>query len=131
MAKILVIDDEPSLTDLLRELLSREGYQVVVGNDSSQAMRIVLQERPDLALIDYRMPGKTGVELVAELRAGVDTRLLPVLFLSGTEAVRFAGQVPPEPRVRFLLKPVDLQVLLTMVREMLDPNNWSAHPPRC
>ena len=44
----------------------------------------------------------------------------------GTEAVRFAGQIPPEPRVRFLVKPLDLDVLLTMVREMLDPNSWSA-----
>ena len=126
MAKILVVDDEVSLTEVLRECLRGEGHSVVVCHDSTAAERTALEENPDLALIDYQMPRKTGVQLLSDLRAREETRLLPVLLISGTEAVRFAGQIPPEPRVRFLVKPLDLDVLLTMVREMLDPNSWSA-----
>lgn len=126
MAKILVVDDEESLTELVRECLQGEGHVVVALHDPATAVRAALEEKPDLALIDYRMPRKTGVELLSDLRAREETRLLPVLLMSGTEAVRFAGQIPPEPRVRFLLKPLDLDVLVTMVREMLDPNSWSA-----
>ena len=126
MAKILVIDDEDALTEVLRHCLGAEGYEVVVCGDSTRAEAVARAERPDLALIDYQMPRKTGVELLSDLRAREETRLLPVLFISGTDAVRFANQIPPEPRVRFLLKPMDLAVLLTMVREMLDPNGWSA-----
>lgn len=126
MAKILVVDDEESLTEILRECLQSEGHDVVVCHDPAAAERAALEENPDLALIDYLMPRKTGIELLADLRARAETRLLPVLLISGTEAVRFAGRVPPEPRVRFLLKPLDMDALVTMVREMLDPDSWSA-----
>jgi DNA-binding response OmpR family regulator len=126
MAKILVVDDEESLTEVLRECLRGEGHDVVVCHDAASAERAALEENPDLALIDYMMPRKNGVQLLGDLRAREETRNLPVLLISGTEAVRFAGQVPPEPRVRFLPKPLDLDALLTMVREMLDPNSWSA-----
>ncbi len=126
MAKILVVDDEVSLTEVLRECLQGEGHAVVVCHDATQAERAALEEKPDLALIDYLMPRKTGVQLLSDLRAREETRLLPVLLMSGTEAVRFAGQIPPEPRVRFLLKPLDMDALVTMVREMLDPNSWSS-----
>lgn len=126
MAKILVVDDEVPLTEVLRECLQGEGHSVVVCHDPIDAERTALMEKPDLALIDYLMPRKNGVELLADLRAREETRLLPVLLISGTDAVRFAGQVPPEPRVRFLPKPLDMEALVTMVREMLDPNSWSA-----
>ena len=121
-----MVDDEVPLTEVLRECLQGEGHAVVLCHDATQAERAVLEEKPDLALIDYLMPRKTGVQLLSDLRAREETRLLPVLFISGTEAVRFAGQIPPEPRVRFLLKPLDMDTLVTMVREMLDPNSWSA-----
>jgi len=126
LSKILIVDDEESLTEVLRECLRGEGFDVVVCLDPFSAERVAVEENPDLALIDYQMPGKTGVQLLADLRLREETRLLPVLFISGTEAVRFAGQIPPDPRVRFLLKPVDMDVLVTMVREMLDPDSWSA-----
>ena len=126
MAKILVVDDEESVTLIVRDYLRGEGHDVVVCHDSTTAERIAVDEKPDLAVIDYLMPRKTGVQLIADLRAREETRLLPVLFISGTEAVRFAGQIPPEPRVRFLVKPIDMSVLMTMVQEMLDPNSWSS-----
>lgn len=126
LAKILIVDDEESLTEILREFLRGEGHDVVVCHDPLAAERVALDEKPQLALLDYQMPGKTGVQLLADLRARAETRLLPVLLLSGMEAVRFAAQIPPEPRVRFLLKPLDMHVLHTMVREMLDPNSWSS-----
>ncbi|MDD5302575.1 MAG: response regulator [Elusimicrobia bacterium] len=126
MAKILVVDDEEGLTEVLRECLAGEGHDAVVCHDSTAAERMALEENPDLAIIDYQMPRKNGVQLLADLRAKEETRLLPVLFISGTEAVRFAGQIPPEPRVRFLLKPMDMDAFVTMVREMLDPDSWSA-----
>jgi DNA-binding response OmpR family regulator len=126
MAKILVVDDEEGLTEVLRECLAGEGHDVVICHDPTTAERTALVENPDLAIIDYQMPRKNGVQLLADLRAREETNLLPVLFISGTEAVRFASQIPPEPRVRFLRKPLDLDAFLTMVREMLDPNSWSA-----
>lgn len=126
MAKILIVDDEEGLTELLRECVSGQGHDAVVCHDPTQAERLALEERPDLAIIDYQMPRMTGVQVLAALRAREETASLPVLFISGTQAVRFANLIPPEPRVRFLLKPLDLDAFTTMVREMLDPNSWSA-----
>ena len=126
MSKILIVDDEETLTEVLRACLQGEGHEVVICHDPTRAEQEALAQKPDLALIDYQMPLKTGVQVLAGLRAREETRLLPVLFISGTEAVRFANQIPPEPRVRFLLKPMDMGVLVTMVREMLDPNSWSS-----
>lgn len=126
MAKILIIDDEEPLAAVVATCLREAGHDVSVCLDSTSAEAAVLSQRPDLAIIDYQMPGKTGVQLLADLRAREETRRLPVLFLSGTEAVRFAGQVPPEPRARFLRKPVQKSEVLLLVDEMLDPEGWSA-----
>jgi len=128
VAKILVVDDEVPLTEILRDNLMLGGHEVVICHDSPTALRMAIEAVPDIAIIDYQMPGKTGVQLLAELRAHKNTRQLPVAFLSGTETVRFASLVPPDPRVRFLRKPIDMEVLATTVREMLDPNSWSARP---
>jgi len=126
MAKILVVDDDETLASIVADCLREAHHTVSVCLDSSTAEAEILSYKPDLAVIDYQMPGKTGVQLLADLRANASTKLLPVLFLSATEAVRFAGQVPPEPRARFLRKPVDKKELLIMVKEMLDPEGWSS-----
>lgn len=126
MATILIIDDDESLASIVAECLRDASHDVSLCLDSSSAEAEILSLKPDLAVIDYQMPKKTGVQLLADLRARPETKLLPVLFLSATEAVRFAGQVPPEPRARFLRKPVDKKELLLMVGEMLNPEGWSA-----
>ncbi len=126
MANILVVDDEESLTEILKELLTRAGHKVFVCHDSTAAERLALEAKADLAIIDYQMPRKTGIQLLADLRARKETNMLPVLIISGAEAVRFAPQIPVDPRVRFLTKPIEVDALVTLVREMLDPNSWSA-----
>lgn len=126
MARILIVDDEETLADMLAQSLKDEGHHVEICLDPARAEAMSRASDHDLALIDYQMPGMTGVEVLAALRAAERTRQLPVLLISGTEAVRFANQIPPDPRVRFLLKPVELGVLRTMVAEMLDPDSWSS-----
>lgn len=125
MPKILIVDDEESLAEILKDYLLESGHQVVVCLDSTAAVAKAVEIKPDIALIDYQMPGKTGVELLVDLRKHEETRKLPVLFVSGTQTVRFAAQIPSEPNVRFVSKPVDLDTLSGVIREMLDPNGWS------
>ena len=111
---------------MLSQCLKEDGHQVDICLDSSRAEDAARAKDHDLALIDYQMPGMNGVQVLAALRGSERTRQLPVLFISGTEAVRFANQIPPDPRVRFLLKPVELDVLRTLVAEMLNPDSWSS-----
>ncbi|MBI5247448.1 MAG: response regulator [Elusimicrobia bacterium] len=72
MAKILVIDDEELLADLVAECLRDAKHEVSICLHSSSAEEAVLAQKPDLAIIDYQMPGKTGVQLLADLRKPVD-----------------------------------------------------------
>lgn len=67
--KILVVDDEPSVCKALRRLLVAKGYNVLEAHDGDQALEVYRQERPDVVLLDIRMPGMDGLETLRELKA--------------------------------------------------------------
>jgi len=75
--KILVVDDEQSIVDLLEYNLLRNGYQVVVARDGRQALRLAREERPDLIVLDLMLPGLDGLEVFRELRRESATAELP------------------------------------------------------
>ncbi|MDV2495919.1 MAG: response regulator [bacterium] len=67
--KILVVDDEPDFCEALGDFLGAKGYSVLEAHDGDQALEVYRQERPDVVLLDIRMPGKDGLETLRELRA--------------------------------------------------------------
>ena len=78
-SKILVVDNEMEIIQLLRLYLSREGYQVVWTTDSTKALPLTCEEKPDLILLDIVMPGLSGLEVCSKIREHCDT---PILFVS-------------------------------------------------
>ncbi len=81
--RILVIEDDPDLSDLLGELLRSQGHHVTTASDGQRALRCVAQSVPDLVLADYNLPGgHTGLEAAAAIRAAA-SRALPVIILTG------------------------------------------------
>ncbi len=76
--KILIVDDEPSLTALLRRQFTDCGYTVFAANNSSEALKL-LKEQPDIILLDINMPGKDGLAFCREIRESVSC---PILFLT-------------------------------------------------
>lgn len=76
--KILIVDDEPSLTALLRRQFTDCGYTAFAANNSAEALKL-LKEQPDLILLDINMPGKDGLALCREIRESVSC---PILFLT-------------------------------------------------
>jgi putative two-component system response regulator len=82
-ARILVVDDQPSLASLMNQLLSMRGYEVVTASDAQQAEAEVRRHAPDLILSDVRMPGKSGYELCRELKTDPATRLIPFVLITG------------------------------------------------
>ena len=87
--KILVIDDEQMILDMLRDQLEIEGYQVLTARDAEEAMKRLAAE-PNLILLDINMPGMDGIELCEKIREDVTC---PILFLTARieEADRVAG----------------------------------------
>jgi len=68
MARVLVVDDEPDSVELLQEFLTSKGYEVVTASDGEEALRKVKEERPHLVLLDVRMPGMNGLDVLRKVR---------------------------------------------------------------
>jgi DNA-binding response OmpR family regulator len=80
--KILVVDDEREIRDLLKTSLSAEGYEVIEGSDGEEAMELAKREYPQLILLDIEMPGVDGIETCKRLKEEEKTRLIPVIMLT-------------------------------------------------
>jgi DNA-binding response OmpR family regulator len=87
---ILIVDDEPTIVEVVGLYLQREGYRVVTAADGAAALSLVEQQRPDLVVLDLMLPGLSGLEVTKRLRAGGE---LPIIMLTarGEEADRVVG----------------------------------------
>jgi two-component system phosphate regulon response regulator PhoB len=91
--KILVVDDEPAIREMIGFALSRAGYAYVEAADTGQAEAEILQELPDLVLLDWMLPGQSGIDFVKLLRSDPNTRSVPVIMLTarGEEEDKIRG----------------------------------------
>ena len=85
--KILVVDDDQNICELLRLYIEKEGFEVVIANDGRKALEMFEQENPDLIMLDIMLPEEDGLSILRKLRADPDTRATPVMMLTakGTE----------------------------------------------
>ncbi len=81
--RVLVVDDNPEILTVMRDLLSSRGYQVIAVPDVDEAEAEVLYQLPDLILSDVVMPGKSGYEFCRELKSNPSTRLIPFVLITG------------------------------------------------
>lgn len=82
MKKILVVDDEPDIIDLVRNRLEQSGYDVITAHDGVQAMDRVEQDHPDLIVMDAKMPHKSGYEVCSTLKNDPNYENIPIIMLS-------------------------------------------------
>lgn len=115
--KILVIDDSPEITRLLRNVLLQAGYQVVVHNDPEAALSLVEKEHPDLVLLDICMPRLDGWEVCRHIREVSSVPILMLTVLSESPNVERSLQAGADA---YMTKPFSLRVLLERVRNLLD-----------
>jgi DNA-binding response OmpR family regulator len=94
MAKVLVIDDEQGIRALLDTLLRRKGYDVIVAESGQKGLECFRRERPDVLVLDLKMPGMDGLTVLRQVRS-LDP-IMPVIILTG------AGTAETEQRVRAL-----------------------------
>ena len=92
-ANILLVEDEPAIQELIAANLGRAGHHVVRAGDAETAQRIVRDALPDLVLLDWMLPGMSGIELARRLRADERTRGIPIIMLTarGEEQDKVAG----------------------------------------
>ncbi|GIJ09488.1 response regulator transcription factor [Micromonospora andamanensis] len=115
--RVLVVDDEPTLTDLLSMALRYEGWQVRTAGDGMAAVRAARQFRPDAVVLDVMLPDLDGFQVLRKLRADNDT--VPVLFLTARDAVeeRVAGLTVGGDD--YVTKPFSLEEVIARLRALL------------
>ena len=112
---VLLIEDEPSIAEAIRFVLTREGWQCEAWPQGTGAIERIRLLRPRLVILDLMLPGRSGGELLAELRADPDLCHLPVLLLSACGG----ANMPTEANL-ILAKPFANADLRAAVRELLD-----------
>ena len=115
-SKILVVEDDAGMRDLLRMHLAAAGYDVQVAEDGIAAGYAVLRSTPDLILCDVEMPNMDGFQFIAALREDKSLPKIPVIFLTSLEEADTRAR---ELGATFLTKPVLADWLLTEVRRVL------------
>jgi two-component system phosphate regulon response regulator PhoB len=118
-ARILVVEDEEPLIEVLRYNLEAEGYQVEAvarGDDADTRLR---ERTPDLVVLDWMLPGLSGIELCRRLRARPETRSLPIIMLTarGEESERIRGLATGADD--YIVKPFSVPELIARVRALL------------
>ncbi|MBN2121244.1 MAG: response regulator [Candidatus Omnitrophica bacterium] len=95
--KILLVDDEKNVTDILYKFLSRQGFKVFTAADAEGCLKIARQEVPDLIVLDVMMPGIDGADLAHNLQEDEKTKNIPIIFLTGAvseeEVAKKGGQI--------------------------------------
>ena len=126
--RILVIEDDPGNTRLMKYTLEKEGYQVVTAPNGLEGLRKAQLEEPDLIILDVMLPGIDGFEVCHRLRAELQTAHLPIIMLSAKaqEVDRATGlKVGADD---YLTKPWQRFELLTKIATMLDGKSAALNP---
>lgn len=118
-AKILAIDDEPEITDILETFLEGAGYEVRSENSSTIGIERAKTFLPDLILLDIIMPFMDGYEICSELKKCEKTKNIPVVFLTGKDARSDAGRSFRVGGVLYIKKPFSCERLLNIVKVVL------------
>jgi DNA-binding NtrC family response regulator len=119
---ILVIDDEPDIRNLVRDILEDEDYEVSVAENAQQAREQRRLRKPDLILLDIWMPGTDGITLLKEWQEG-DGLPCPVIMMSGHGTVETAVEATRLGAYDFIEKPISLARLLLIVNRALEANH--------
>ena len=117
MKKILYADDEPEVRDIIKKILAKEDYEVILAADGNEALKLAKEKKPDLIILDYLMPGLNGIEILEALQKGSETKPIPVIMVTAypyeKEKSLHAGALD------FLTKPIEKVDLLLRIKSVL------------
>ncbi|WP_299376474.1 response regulator [uncultured Tateyamaria sp.] len=116
---VLLVEDEINIIEAIRFLLSREGWQVDTHSDGATALAMIRDMRPDLVVLDYMLPGKSGLDILTELRADPEFTSLPVLMLTARGQSRDREMAEKAGVSRFMTKPFSNTEVMTAVRDLV------------
>ena len=117
MAKILVIDDEQGIRDLLDALLRRKGYAVILAESGQKGLQLFRRERPDVLVLDLKMPGMDGLTVLRQVRSLNPKQ--PVIILTGAGTPEIEQQVRALGVTEYVEKEFSLHLLGDSLKRLL------------
>jgi two-component system, OmpR family, response regulator MprA len=124
-AHILVVDDDPRITDLLRRILAYEGYSVAIAASGSEALDRSLERPPELVVLDIMLPGLDGLEVAQRLRTAGDN--VPILMLTARDTVADRVKGFETGADDYLVKPFAPEELVARVKALLRRSQEEQH----
>ena len=117
--RVLIVEDEDAQAEGLRYNFDREGFEVFVATDGDEALLAVEEQQPDLVLLDWMLPGTSGIAVCQRIRARTETRALPIIMLTarGEEGDRIRGLNSGADD--YVVKPFSPSELVARVRAVL------------
>jgi DNA-binding response OmpR family regulator len=122
MAKILIAEDEPDIRELITFTLKYAGHEVVVTSNGEEALEKIAIEKPDLVLLDVRMPRLSGYETCRQIKADPNLSKIPVVFLSAKGQESEVNTGMEAGAVEYILKPFSPDELMERVGIILNHN---------
>ncbi|MFY0623182.1 MAG: response regulator [Pelagimonas sp.] len=115
---VLLIEDEPNIIEAIRFILSREGWRVDTHSNGVDAADVVRAKSPDVLILDVMLPGRSGYDILRDLRGAPDTEELPVLMLTARGQNKDREMAERAGASRFMTKPFSNAEVLDAVRSL-------------
>jgi CheY-like chemotaxis protein len=119
VARILIVDDEEAIRDLIQEVLSAGGHEFHQAADGAQAFEVLRKKTVDLAIVDRNMPGMTGIEVVQLIRRNPKTAAVKVLMCTAASVTKEIDEAFASGADDYILKPLNFAQLTAKVAKAL------------
>ena len=116
--KVLLIEDEPNIIEAIKFILSREGWQVYAHSNGETATEVVHERAPDVVILDAMLPGRSGYDILRELREDTRTAALPILMLTARGQTKDREMAERAGASRFMTKPFSNAEVLDAVKAL-------------
>lgn len=117
--QVLLIEDEPNIIEAISFILSREGWDVATHSDGADALEVIRRTVPDVVILDVMLPGRSGFDILHDMREAAETQGVPVLMLTARGQTKDREQAERYGASRFISKPFANTDVLTAVRELV------------
>ncbi|MGR3616347.1 MAG: response regulator transcription factor [Paracoccaceae bacterium] len=115
---VVLIEDEQNIVEAIRFLLTREGWTVSTHQDGTDALDVIQAAKPDLVILDVMLPGRSGMEILRDLRDQDELKDLPVLMLTARGQAKDREMAEKAGVSRFMTKPFSNTEVMTAVRDL-------------
>ncbi len=124
--RILIVDDEPDLLELIEYNLTQSGYQVTTANNGTNALQLAQSSVPDLIVLDVMMPELNGIEVAKRLRTQTQTSSIPIIMLTAKAEEVHELQGLDAGADDYITKPFSMQILLARIQSLARRSNFQS-----